>query len=182
MIHSGLLKGSKVRLTALNEDDAFTISRWYSDIDFLRYFDKIPAIPKSERQLKEWIVKVQSSDNNYSFAVRLNDDEEIIGYAELSNIQWWNSTATLGIGIGDNSIRGKGCGRESVELLLDFAFKELNLHRIQLNVMCYNEKAINLYEKLGFKREGTYREFIHRDGKRWDMYLYGILNYEWNHN
>ncbi len=45
----------------------------------------------------------------------------------------------------------------------------------------YNERAIALYEKLGFRREGVYREFLSRDGQRYDMYLYGLLRREWNH-
>lgn len=63
---------------------------------------------------------------------------------------------------------------------MDFAFRELNLHRLQLITISYNERAINLYEKLGFKREGVYREAVFRDGKRYDMYLYGILDREWS--
>jgi RimJ/RimL family protein N-acetyltransferase len=47
-------------------------------------------------------------------------------------------------------------------------------------VFSYNKRAIALYEKLGFQREGVYREFLQRDGKRFDMYLYGILRREWD--
>ena len=60
-----------------------------------------------------------------------------------------------------------------------FAFDELNLHRVQLTVFSYNERAIALYEKLGFQREGVYREHLQRDGRRYDMYLYGLLRHEW---
>lgn len=179
MIKSGLLKGEKVRLTAINENDAATIAKWYSDADFLRYFDKVPAYPKSEQALREWIRKVQSSDNCFSFAIRPKDRDEIIGYIELSDIQWWNGVGTLGIGIGTSDQRGNGYGSEALKLVLDFAFNEINLHRVQLNTFSYNKSAILLYEKIGFKREGVYREFINRDGQRWDMYLYGILKNEW---
>lgn len=180
MICTGLLTGEKVRLTAIDERDIPIISSWYSDADFLRYFDKVPAIPKSIKQIDEWINAIQSSNNTCPFAIRDINNGEMVGYIELGSIQWWNGTATMGIGIGTNAERGKGYGKEALKLLLDFAFKELNLHRVQLNVFSYNQKAINLYEKLGFKHEGTYREFIHRDGKRWDMYLYGILENEWS--
>jgi len=64
-------------------------------------------------------------------------------------------------------------------LLLDYAFGELNLHRVQLTVFEYNERAIALYEKLGFRREGVYREFMQREGRRYGMYLYGLLHSEW---
>ena len=43
----------------------------------------------------------------------------------------------------------------------------------------YNERAIALYEKLGFQREGVHREHLQRDGRRYDMYLYGLLRSEW---
>jgi RimJ/RimL family protein N-acetyltransferase len=87
--------------------------------------------------------------------------------------------AWLGIGIGDREQWGKGYGREAMELVLRYGFHELNLHRIQLTVFEYNERAIALYEKLGFRREGVYREFMQRDGKRYDMLLYGLLRREW---
>ncbi len=66
-----------------------------------------------------------------------------------------------------------------MRLLLTFAFDELNLHRVQLTVFSYNRPAIALYEKLGFQREGTFREFLQRDGRRHDMFLYGLLRREW---
>jgi len=46
-------------------------------------------------------------------------------------------------------------------------------------VFSYNQRAIALYEKLGFRREGIFREHLERDGTRFDMYLYGILRPEW---
>lgn len=179
MIRNGLLVGSKVRLGAINAEDIETIANWYENTDFLRYFDKIPANPKSRHELSQWIKETQNSGKSYSFSIRSIDNDEIVGYIELSNIQWWNGVANLGIGIGNTNYRGSGLGKEAMKLILDFAFNELNLHRVQLNVFSYNKNAISLYEKLGFKREGVYREFIHRDGKRWDMYLYGILSHEW---
>ncbi|WP_327991879.1 GNAT family protein [Heyndrickxia sporothermodurans] len=75
--------------------------------------------------------------------------------------------------------RGKGFGYEAMELALDFAFYELNLNRVQLTVFDYNQSAISLYKKLGFQQEGSYREFIHRNGKRHDMLLFGLLKREW---
>ena len=85
----------------------------------------------------------------------------------------------VSIAIGEAKCRGKGYGYEVMQLVLRFAFDELNLHRIQLTVFSYNERAIALYEKLGFHREGVYREHLQRDGRRYDMYLYGLLRSEW---
>ena len=70
-------------------------------------------------------------------------------------------------------------GREAMQLALAFAFNELNLYRVCLTVFSYNDQAITLYERLGFVREGAYRQHLERDGRRYDMYLYGLLRPEW---
>jgi RimJ/RimL family protein N-acetyltransferase len=57
---------------------------------------------------------------------------------------------------------------------------ELNLYRLQLSVKAYNTRAIRLYEKLGFKHEGTLREYGERNGERYNMHLYGLLRHEWD--
>jgi RimJ/RimL family protein N-acetyltransferase len=64
-------------------------------------------------------------------------------------------------------------------LVARYAFDELNLHRLQLTVIDYNPRAIAMYERLGFVREGNYREFGERDGARYDLFLYGLLRPEW---
>jgi len=87
--------------------------------------------------------------------------------------------AGLSIAIPDSQHQGKGYGMEAMRLLIDFAFYELNLHRLQLTVFDYNTRAVSLYERLGFTLEGRYREFVQRHGQRYDMLLYGLLSHEW---
>ncbi len=113
------------------------------------------------------------------FGVRLHAGDELIGVVELDGILWNQQSSWLSIGIGEAARRGQGYGAETLRLALDFAFRELNLHRVQLSVFSYNVAAIALYEKLSFTREGAYREFLQRDGQRYDMYLYGLLRREW---
>jgi RimJ/RimL family protein N-acetyltransferase len=83
------------------------------------------------------------------------------------------------IAIGDPANWGQGYGYEAAQLALAFAFDELNLHRVTTTVFSYNERSIALVEKLGFRTEGAFREFLHRDGRRHDMLLYGLLRPEW---
>lgn len=182
MVLRNLLKGDKLYLNVLKEEDLPIFEEWYNDISFLRLYDMIPAAPKSQIELNDMLKDIRQSHDRYIFAVRQKNDNKLIGVTGFENILWNNGTAVIYIGIGDNSCRGKGFGREALELTLEFGFQELNLHRIQLNVLSYNSPAIKLYEKVGFKREGVYREFIHRDGQRYDMYLYGILRPEWEGN
>lgn len=179
MIAPNLLRGEKVRLTAVESGDLATVSRWWSDPDFLRLYNTEPAIPRNEDQLSRRFDLSQTSVNTYLFAIRPPDSEEIIGLLEFDGIDWPHRTTFVSIGIGEAHHRGQGCGHEAMKLALNFAFNELNLYRVCLTVFAYNQAAIALYEQLGFRREGSYREHVERDGRRFDMYLYGILRREW---
>jgi RimJ/RimL family protein N-acetyltransferase len=176
---SNLLRGDRVRLTALTKDDLPAIARWYEDTAFGRLFDAEPATPRSAAELEKWLEEQRKAGNGYLFAIRPLDGDDLLGYIEMDGILWAHQTGWLGIGIGEPDNWGRGYGYEALRLALDFAFHELNLYRVQLTVFEYNERAIALYEKLGFRREGVFREFVHRDGRRYDMLLYGLLRREW---
>ncbi len=174
-----VLVGARVQLDAIGFYDIDTLAQWYADSEFLRLFDTSTACPLPRERLQHYIVSKQNSATDFVFAVRRIGETAMLGYVELVNIEWNNGVGQVGIGIGDPALRGKGYGREALTLLLDFAFTELNLYRVQLQVIAYNVCAIHLYEKLGFRREGTLRAYVHRDGVRYDLYLYGLLRPEW---
>ncbi|MEZ4517372.1 MAG: GNAT family protein [Chloroflexota bacterium] len=179
MITSNLLRGEKVRLTAIENRDIPTMAHWWEDMEFLRNYDTLPAFPKSEDQISRIISDEQASHNGYLFGIRPVDEETIVGLLELSGIQWSHRTAYIGIGIGNGDYRNRGLGRDAMNLGLRFAFQELNLHRVWLTVIGYNARAVTLYEQLGFVREGAYRDHVERDGTRYDMLVYGLLRQEW---
>src|SRR5574341_35013 len=179
MLGADLLRGEKVYLSAWTQDDIPLITRWFQNAEFMRMLDADPARPKPESHTKEWIEEAHKSKNMFSFAIRATADNRLIGLVELEDILWAHGVAWLGIGIGEPEYWGSGHGREATALAVRFGFWEINLHRIQLTVFSYNTRAIAAYEKLGFVREGTFREFLQRDGQRFDMFLYGLLRPEW---
>ena len=176
---NSLLIGKKVQLTTFQPADATTLATWQQDNAFLRLLDALPAYPKTETQLQAWIDSIPAQTRDYTFAIRRLDNKTLVGWVELDGIMWQHRVTGISIAIGDMVERGKGYGGEAMRLAIDFAFYELNLHRIQLTVFAYNTNAIKLYERLGFKKEGVYREHVERDGKRYDMFLYGLLRHEW---
>jgi RimJ/RimL family protein N-acetyltransferase len=175
-----LLSSEDIKLSAIKEHDLDTILEWFDDYVFLTYFDMLPAVPQTKIQVNEMLDYFMKPKDKAIFAIRHKASNKIIGITGFDDIQWNNGTATLFIGIGDKEHTGKGFGKEALKMLIDFGFYEFNLHRIQLNVIAYNERAIGLYESLGFVKEGSYREFINRGGKRVDLYLYGLLKHEWS--
>jgi len=174
-----LLLGSRVRLTAIEQDDAATIARWGADSEFLRFYDTRPAYPPSEAEVADRLDKLIKDKRTIAFGIRPLDSDELIGTVELDGIIWAHGVCGIAIAIGDRQNRGKGYGSEAVELALAFAFNELNLHRITATVFSYNERSMAMIERLGFRREGAFREFLQRDGERYDMLLYGLLRPEW---
>ena len=185
MIASNLLRGDKVRLTAVTSADVAVITRWWGDPDFMRLYNTAPAMPRNDDQVSRRFDIGRTSDNAFLFAIRRsdavgdNDDDDLLGLVELDGMDWVHRTTSISIGIGQACHRGQGYGREAMQLALAFAFDELNLYRVCLTVFSYNEQAIALYEGLGFVREGAYREHLERDGRRYDMLLYGLLRPEW---
>jgi len=74
--------------------------------------------------------------------------------------------------------RGKGKGKEILQLAIDFAFNELNLERITAEVYEYNERSIKILEKFGFKLEGRIRKGKYHNGNYYDILIYGLLKEE----
>jgi RimJ/RimL family protein N-acetyltransferase len=178
-VSDNLWQGAGVRLTAISKDDLPALARWHADAGFLRLLDARAARPQTPDDVSKWVEEAQKSATGYLFAVRPLSGEDLLGFVEIDGILWNQSVGWLGIGIGERENWGRGIGTEVMSLALRFAFHELNLHRVQLTVFEYNERAIAVYEKLGFRREGVYREALYRDNVRYDIYLYGLLRREW---
>ncbi|MFC7322358.1 GNAT family N-acetyltransferase [Halobacillus campisalis] len=173
-----ILRGPRVHLGPVTDEHLDTISKWFNNSFFLRRLDAFPARPRSVDSLKEW--RNEAADSNTEFIFSICEGDTFIGYVSLDGILWNQRNGWLAIAIGDPSHQGEGYGTEAMKLLIDYAFYELNLHRLQLTVFEYNQPAIWLYEKLGFTYEGAQREFILRDGGRYDMFMYGLLSHEWD--
>lgn len=174
-----ILQGNRVRLTAISDQDIITMTAWYEDAAYLRLFDARPAAPRTAAMLRADIEGLQKSPNDFVFAIKLLGDDTCLGYLEIDGVLWAHGVAGMGIGIGATEQRGQGFGTEAGQLGLRFAFAELNLHRITATVFSYNAASLRMCEKLGFQREGVFREFLRRDGQRHDMILLGLLHHEW---
>lgn len=151
---------------------------WFDHEEFARGLDSRPVFVETKKSLTNFIEDSEKTNTLYALGVQTVADNTLVGHCALESIQWNNGVCWLMIGIAPQ-YQAKGYGKETMQLLLRFAFTELNLHRVQLTVFEHNEHAIVLYEKLGFKREGTFREYLHRNNRRYEMYLYGLLRHEY---
>lgn len=177
-----LLTGKLVRLAAVDSDEiAYAVSKWSQDSEYWRLLDTGASQPLSIQQTRKWFEETSTDGylSNYAFVIRTLVDDTLIGDIGLDGIRWNHRESFVGIGIGNRDYWGKGYGSDAMNILLRFAFQELNLERISLNVFEYNSRAIRSYEKAGFCYEGRVRQAINKAGKRWDLVYMGITKEEW---
>ncbi|AET61701.1 GNAT family N-acetyltransferase [Paenibacillus terrae] len=177
MTIENLFYGDRIKLSAVREEDAETMFKWGEDAEYLRNVDTDLALPYTLKQME---AEGSPSSNEVYFRLRTLEDDVLIGFVAIHGIEWNNRIGQLAIGIGNTDYRGKGYGAEAVRLILRYAFYELNLNRVGLDVIEYNEQAIRTYEKAGFQHEGRVRSAVLRDGNSYDRIMMGMLYSEWN--
>jgi len=103
---------------------------------------------------------------------------EPIGLVSLTGLDPVHKHGELHILLGDKQSHGHGIGAEATRAMLHHGFRDLNLHRIFLFVLDSNTAARHMYEKVGFRHEGTLRESAFKDGTYQDVHVMGLLQSE----
>lgn len=152
-----ILQGKNIILRPLLESDFNHFFKWHSNND-LRFLTVMHPFPVSERMEKDWFenAMIDTSNKRVVFVVEEIISKKPIGYFQLTEINFLNRHAMLGIAIGEKEWQGKGLGKEIIEIGLDYGFKMLGLNKISLDVVSENKRAEKLYLNLGFKHEGHF--------------------------
>ncbi|MBO8165029.1 MAG: GNAT family N-acetyltransferase [Brevibacillus sp.] len=133
----------------------------------------------TKEQIYRYLEGKTQDTSSVLLLIALRDTDEVIGDIALQQIDPANRSASIRIAINESHHQGKGYGSEAMLLLMEYGFGVLNLHRIELNVFAYNERAMHVYEKLGFKREGVQREALYYNHQYHDSILMSILEDEY---
>jgi len=177
-----LFEGKLVRLAAPDVDrDVATESEWTHNANFMRLMYAEPMHPLSPNAMRKKR-EAEAQDprrNQFFYSIRALADDRMIGLARLGRIEWNNGTSRILLGIADENDRGRGYGSDALNLLLNFAFNELNLYRVNASTAEYNEPALAFLQKNNFAIEVRRREAIQRDGKYWDLIMLGLLREDW---
>lgn len=129
-------------------------------------------------QIEMYIARNSSDGSRAGWVICLPDDT-VVGEVVINEIDTDNRSANIRIALFDARYFGQGYGGEAMRLAIDYGFKTLKLHRISLGVYDFNPRAIHVYEKLGFKREGTLHDSLLWEGAYHDEHLMSILESEW---
>ncbi len=156
------IAGSKITLiqARLNDEEKKTL---YSSNEQLDTMSEVWRYP--EETPTEIVFKIER-------------EGKTIGELTMKNLRWFNRKAELGIIIFPQE-QGKGYATDALRTVINYAFKDMNLHRLEAEVIEYNEASKKMIEKLGFKEEGRLREAKYSKGKYWDILRYGLLKDEY---
>lgn len=132
----------------------------------------------TREEVISFFLKSIDEDDRYFFLI-IAPDGRIIGESVINEIDWDLRCANFRIGIFHSAERGQGIGSWATEVTRDFAFEELKLHRLELDVYSLNPRAEKAYLKAGFKIEGVLRDAIMDGGKYADDILMAMLEADW---
>lgn len=168
-----------LRLRPSNATDAEGMFAMLSDPQSMKYWCDEPledldaAIEVLNKDLES-----DAAGNSLCWAITFPGEDRMIGKCILFRFDEANKRAEIGYILNREYWR-RGLMRQALEAVIDFAFDTLKLHRIEADVDTENAGSIALLEKLGFKREGLFRErwFVYEQWQ--DSVMLGLLEQDW---
>ena len=179
---SNMIEGKRVRLRNLELSDLDEIMKHWNNMELRNLVGSTDEGPMSRNDEEEWIRstwKQRQERKAFHFAIETIAENKLIGGTGLLSIDWTSRSAITGISIYNPECWGKGYGQESLDLLLSFAFRNLNLNRVELDTFDFNKRAQKCYLKVGFKEVGRRRKARFIDGQYCDDIIMDILKDEW---
>jgi RimJ/RimL family protein N-acetyltransferase len=174
-----MLRGERVLLRAMTRDDLVRQWEFSNDIEVEVAGGGDPPMPQSFERLQADFDReaAKGGRDDASFAIDVGG--QFIGSCGLSDVDPSAQTCELGIGIGDKAYWGQGYGRESVRLLVEYAFRYRNLRKVWLRVHAANERAIRAYRAAGLVEEGRLRQHVWSNGQYDDVVYMAVFREEW---
>lgn len=176
-----MLEGKKVCLRGIKLEDVPLMWQQYNDLELRRFLDH--PHPQSKEDMEQWVRNVwdaSRNDRGYYFGIELKQSQQLIGACGLFALSRITRNAELMIVIYNKEFWGQGYGTEALSLLIDYGFKNLNLHRIFLFTHEENIRAQRAYEKIGFRLGGRRRQASFFDGTYHDLLLFDLLASEFH--
>lgn len=157
-------KGKLICLRPVSKDDIPQLTVWINDIETTKYLT-VPY-PRTIDDEIRWLENFSTKKTtDVLLAVCTIKTNKLIGLVGLHQIDHINGTATLAMAIGDKAARGKGYGKEVMTMVIEYAFKTLNLRKVCASALDFNERSRACLLSCGFKEEGIRREHFYKNGE-----------------
>ena len=156
--------GKRVYLRPVTVEDTADIIRWRNSEDVRRYF--IYQKPFTAEGHKMWLEKEIFAGKGFQFIVCKTKDDKPIGCAYLRNYDSHSRKAEYGFFLGEVEERGKGIGKEMLNLTMKFAFEELGLHKLYARAFANNMPSVKSFLSCGFEQEAYFRDEEYINARR----------------
>ncbi len=153
-----MLKGENIQLRALEPSDLDTLYHWENDMNFWKVSNTIA--PFSKHILSQYLANAhQDIFTAKQLRLIIEKENRAIGTIDLFDFEPVHKRAGIGILIANQGDRQKGYAREALELLINYAFKQLQLKQIYCNISSINKASINLFSALDFILVGVKKDW-----------------------
>jgi len=175
-----LLVGELVRLRELRSADLLQLDRWWADPG-LQIFQTTRVDAGVEGSTESMFRAWSANDNlgTAAFSIERLADASLVGHVSLWGADPKNRDAKLGILLGTEFL-GERLGSDAVRVVVRYAFVEMGLHRVTLQVYAFNTRAVAAYRRVGFVEEGRARRAVWHAGRWYDEVSMGIVADEWS--
>ena len=170
------MNGYILRMAEIDDIEKYYINYTPLDKELIRLTGCKDKITKNE--ICSFVKSYIESNDKYLFFI-LSQDNSIIGETVINEIDFYHKHANFRIAIFKDNYRNQGLGAWAIKQACAFAFNNLMLHRLSLEVFSFNLRAKAAYIKCGFKQEGVLREAIKSENGYNDIILMSILSHEW---
>jgi RimJ/RimL family protein N-acetyltransferase len=133
----------------------------------------------SRKKLRRWYATRADHAGRLDLSIIDRASGRWAGEVVLNNLDRANRSCGFRILLGTAEFRDRGLGTEASRLALAHAFEVVGIHRVELQVYAFNPRAKHVYDKLGFRYEGTRRQALRWDGQWIDSHVMAILAGEW---
>ena len=170
------MEDGRIYLRLMTREDTENIINWRNSDEVRKQF--IYQKPFTKESHEKWIETMIETGKVVQMMIVECVMVRPIGSVYVRDIDMEHKKGEYGIFIGDVDYLGKGYGTEAAELMIEYAFEFIGLHKLMLRVYADNERAIKSYEKAGFLKEAYLKDDVYVQGKYRDIVLMAIINQE----
>ena len=174
-IYKPFLEDKHIYLREVSLSDASDdYYRWMNDPETIRYLES-RFTPVSIPMLQSYIRQEAENPDSIFMAIVTKDKDRHIGNFKIHRIDMYHRIAELSLMIGAKEYRGKGYGTEAIRMVVNYAFKTLNLRKLTANVYANNTGSIKAFKKANFFEEGRKKKHRFFNGTYVDELMLAVI-------
>jgi len=169
------LNGDRISLREVQTSDVTdAYYQWMNSPEINRYLES-RFYPHSKEDLRAFVSHIADDKNHVFLAMIHKYSHQHIGNIKLGPINWIHRHANIGLLIGEKDFWGQGLATEAIQLVVQYAFDTLNLHKLMAGCYADNSGSARAFQKAGFEIEGVRKSHFYHEGSFSDEILLGLV-------